>query len=91
MNINSIQTARDCLIADGTEFDIGEMKDCVQLYHNPAQTNDKVKLLMLRLKNGHSLDSFWVGTLSESKPNTAFSPHAQQSPLDKAPTSYIIH
>ena len=43
IGLNSIQTTRDRLVADGAEFDVFEIKDGVQLYRNPVQTMDKIK------------------------------------------------
>ncbi|PKL78182.1 MAG: site-specific DNA-methyltransferase [Ignavibacteriae bacterium HGW-Ignavibacteriae-4] len=67
IGINSIQTTRDRLKADGAEFDVLEIKDGVQLYRNPVQTMNKIKTLIPGLKNEDSLDSFWEGTISDSK------------------------
>lgn len=67
IGINSIQTTRDRLKADSAEFDVLEIKDGVQLYRNPVQTMDKIKTLIPGLKNEDSLDSFWEGTISDSK------------------------
>lgn len=67
IGINSIQTTRDRLVADGAEFDLLEIKDGVQLYRNPVQTMDKIKSLVPGLKNEDSLDSFWEGAISDSK------------------------
>lgn len=67
IGINSIQTTRDRLVADGAEFDVLEIKDGVQLYRNPVQTMDKIKALIPGLKNEDSLDSFWEGAISDSK------------------------
>ena len=67
IGLNSIQTTRDRLKADGAEFDILEIKDGVQLYRNPVQTMDKIKQLIPGLKNEDSLDSFWEGVISDSK------------------------
>lgn len=44
IGINSIQTARDRLKANGAEYDVLEIKDGVQLYRNPVQTMEKIKL-----------------------------------------------
>lgn len=41
IGLNSVQTTCDRLVADGTEFDVLEIKDIVQLYRNPVQTMDK--------------------------------------------------
>lgn len=70
IGLNSIQTTRDRLKADGAEFDVLEIKDGVQLYRNPVQTMDKIKSLIPGLKNEDSLDSFWEGAISDSKLGT---------------------
>lgn len=67
IGINSIQTTRDRLRADGASFDILEIKDGVSLYRNPVQTMDKIKSLIPGLKNEDSLTSFWEGAISDSK------------------------
>ncbi len=67
VGINSIQTARDRLIAAGAPFDIYDVQDGVSLFRNPAQTMDKLKTLITGLKNEDSLDSFWVGAIHDSK------------------------
>lgn len=51
IGLNSIQTTRDRLVSDGSEFDVLEIKDGVQLYRNPVQTMDKIKSLIQGLKN----------------------------------------
>lgn len=66
IGINSIQTTRDRLQADGAQFDVLEIKDGVQLYRNPVQTMEKIKSLIPGLKNEDSLDSFWEGAISDS-------------------------
>ena len=70
IGINSIQTTRDRLKADGAEFDILKIKDGIQLYRNPVQTMEKIKSLIPGLKNEDSLDSFWEGAISDSKLGT---------------------
>ena len=67
IGVNSIQTTRDRLKADGARFDILEIKDGVSLYRNPVQTMDKIKSLIPGLKNEDSLTSFWEGAISDSK------------------------
>lgn len=67
IGINSIQTMRDRLKADGAQFDVLEIKDGVSLYRNPVQTMDKIKSLIPGLKNEDSLNSFWEGAISDSK------------------------
>ena len=67
IGINSVQTMRDRLKADGAQFDLLEIKDGVSLYRNPVQTMDKIKSLVPGLKNEDSLDAFWEGAISDSK------------------------
>ena len=67
IGINSVQTMRDRLKADGAQFDLLEIKDGVSLYRNPVQTMDKIKSLIPGLKNEDSLDAFWEGAISDSK------------------------
>lgn len=67
IGLNSIQTTRDRLKAAGAEFDVLEIKDGVQLYRNPVQTMDKIKSLIPGLKNEDGLNSFWEGSISDSK------------------------
>ena len=96
IGVNSIQTTRDRLIADGSEFDVLEIKDGVQLYRNPVQTMDKIKALIPGLKNEDSLDSFWEGAISDSKVGTipVYVPNLMDSTsklLDKVTMNRIIH
>lgn len=67
IGINSVQTMRDRLKADGAQFDVLDIKDGVSLYRNPVQTMDKIKFLIPGLKNEDSLDAFWEGAISDSK------------------------
>ena len=96
IGLNSIQTTRDRLVADGAEFDVLEIKDGVQLYRNPVQTMDKIKSLIPGLKNEDSLDSFWEGAISDSKLGTipVYVPNLMDSNsklLDKVMMNRIIH
>lgn len=96
IGLNSIQTTRDRLKADGAEFDVLEIKDGVQLYRNPVQTMDKIKSLIPGLKNEDSLDSFWEGVITDSKLGTipVYVPNLMDSStklLDKVLMSRIIH
>ena len=96
IGLNSIQTTRDRLVADGAEFDVLEIKDGVQLYRNPIQTMDKIKSLIPGLKNEDSLDSFWEGAISDSKLGTVpvYVPNLMDSSsklLDKVTMNRIIH
>ena len=67
IGLNSIQTTRDRLKADGAEFDVMEIRDGVQLYRNPVQTMEKINSLIPGLRNEDGLDSFWEGAISDSK------------------------
>ena len=67
IGINSIQTTRDRLKANGAEFDVLEIKDGVQLYRNPVQTMDKIKALIPGLHSEDGLNTFWAGAVSDSK------------------------
>ncbi len=96
IGINSIQTTRDRLKADGAEFDILEIKDGVQLFRNPVQTMDKIKSLVPGLKNEDSLDSFWEGAISDSTLGTVpvYVPNLMDSSsklLDVVLMNRIIH
>ncbi len=96
IGINSIQTTRDRLAANGAEFDVLEIKDGVQLYRNPVQTMDKIKSLIPGLKNEDSLSSFWEGAISESSLGIipVYVPNLMDSTsklLDKVTVNRIIH
>lgn len=96
IGINSIQTTRDRLKADGAEFDVLEIKDGVQLYRNPVQTMDKIKSLIPGLRNEDGLDSFWEGAISDSKLGTipVYVPNLMDSSsklLDKVLMNRMIH
>ena len=67
IGINSIQTARDRLVADKAEFEVLEVKDGVSLYRNPVQTMDKLKSLIKGLRNKDVLDKFWEGSIMDAK------------------------
>lgn len=96
IGVNSIQTTRDRLKADGARFDVLEIKDGVQLFRNPVQTMDKIKSLIPGLKNEDSLDSFWEGAISDSKLGTVpvYVPNLMDSSsklLDVVLMNRIIH
>lgn len=96
IGLNSIQTTRDRLKADGAQFDVLEIKDGVQLYRNPVQTMDKIKSLIPGLKNEDSLDSFWEGAITDSKLGTipVYVPNLMDSTsklLDVVLINRIIH
>lgn len=96
IGLNSIQTTRDRLKADGAQFQVLEIKDGVQLYRNPVQTMDKIKTLIPGLKNEDSLDSFWEGAITDSKLGTipVYVPNLMDSSsklLDVVTMNRIIH
>lgn len=67
ININSIQTTRDRLMAAKAEFDVMEIKDGVSLYRNPVQTMERLKKLIPGLRNEDALDKFWEGSIVDTK------------------------
>lgn len=67
VNINSIQTTRDRLVSQKAEFEILEIQDGVSLYRNPTQTMEKLKSLIVGLRNEDSLDKFWEGSIVDTK------------------------
>lgn len=96
IGINSIQTARDRLVAAGAAFDVLEIKDGVSLFRNPTQTMDKIKALISGLKNEDSLDAFWEGAITDSKLGTipVYVPNLADSSsklLDVVLMNRIIH
>lgn len=96
IGVNSVQTVRDRLVADGAEFDVLEIKDGVQLYRNPVQTMDKIKSLIPGLRNEDALDSFWEGAISDSKLGTipVYVPNLMDSSsklLDTVLINRVIH
>ena len=96
IGVNSIQTVRDRLVADGAEFDVLEIKDGVQLYRNPVQTMDKIISLIPGLRKEASLDSFWAGATADSKLGTipVYVPNLMDSSsklLDTVLINRVIH
>ena len=96
IGVNSVQTVRDRLVADGAEFEVLEIKDGVQLYRNPVQTMDKIKSLIPGLRNEDGLDSFWEGAISDSKLGTipVYVPNLMDSSsklLDTVLINRVVH
>ena len=96
IGVNSIQTVRDRLVADGAEFDVLEIKDGVQLYRNPVQTMDKIMSLIPGLRKEASLASFWAGATADSKLGTipVYVPNLMDSSsklLDTVLINRVIH
>ncbi len=67
VGLNSIQTIRDRLAADGAQFSVFEIKDGVQLFRNPIQTMDRICTLIPGLKAENSLSAFWGGAVTDSR------------------------
>ena len=96
VNLNSIQTTRDRLIAAKAEFDLMEVKDGVSLYRNPVQTMEKLKKLIPGLRNEDALDKFWEGCIIDTKygMTPVYLPNLMDGTtrlLDKPLMSQIIH
>lgn len=96
IGINSIQTTRDRLYADKTNFSVKEIKDGVSLYRNPVQTMNKMKAIIQGLRNEDSLDEYWEGAIQDSKDGMVpvYTPNLMDSTtklLDKPMMNEIIH
>lgn len=96
ININSIQTTRDRLLAAKAEFDMLEIKDGVSLYRNPVQTMERLKSLIIGLRNEDALDEFWEGSIIDTKygMTPVYLPNLMDSTtrmLDKPLMNEIIH
>ncbi len=72
IGINSIQTVRDRLVESKADFKILELQDGLNLFRNPIQTMDKLATLIdgLNRKLSEGINSFWFGTLTNSKYGT---------------------
>ena len=66
VNINSIQTARDRLKANGANFSVKKVQDGVTLYRNPIQTKDAITRIIPGLRLDTSIGSMWVGSIADS-------------------------
>lgn len=96
ININSIQTTRDRLLAAKAEFDVMEIKDGVSLYRNPVQTMERLKKLIPGLRNEDALDKFWEGSIVDTKygMTPVYLPNLMDGStrvLDKPMMNRIIH
>lgn len=96
VGINSIQTARDRLVANKAAFDVLEVRDGVSLYRNPVQTMEKLKSLIAGLRNEDGLDKFWEGAIHDSKLGQVpvFIPNLMDSAtkiLDEVLMNRILH
>ena len=66
ININSIQTARDRLKANGANFEVKKVQDGVTLYRNPVQTKDAITRIIPGLRLDPTIGSLWVGSITDS-------------------------
>jgi len=67
VGLNSIQTARDRLVAAKASFAVLDVKDGISLYRNPVQTMEKLRSLVRGLQNEDRLDKFWEGAIQDTK------------------------
>ncbi|MDE5608539.1 MAG: site-specific DNA-methyltransferase [Muribaculaceae bacterium] len=66
VNINSIQTARDRLKANGANFAVKKVQDGVTLYRNPIQTKDAITGIIPGLRLDSTIGTMWVGNITDS-------------------------
>lgn len=66
ININSIQTARDRLKANGAGFAVKKVQDGVTLYRNPVQTKDAITRIIPGLRVDPTIDSMWIGSIMDT-------------------------
>jgi adenine-specific DNA-methyltransferase len=69
VGINAIQTMRDRLVKTKTDFDVLKVKDGVQLFRNPAQTQAKIFNLVDGFVSNTELElnTFWDGGIQSRK------------------------
>lgn len=66
ININSIQTARDRLKANGASFAVKKVQDGVTLYRNPVQTKDAITRIIPGLRVDPSIGTMWIGSIMDT-------------------------
>lgn len=66
ININSIQTARDRLKANGISFSIKKVQDGVTLYRNPVQTKDAITRIIPGLRIDPTIGIMWTGSIMDT-------------------------
>lgn len=66
VNINSIQTARDRLVAAKSNFSVKKVRDGVMLYRNPIQTKDAITRIIPGLRVDSTIGSMWIGSIGDS-------------------------
>lgn len=95
IGINSIQTARERLVAADASFTRLEVNDGINLFRNPQQTNDKL-LELTGVSRNAQLDSFWAGSTNDSAAGMVpvylpdFLP-GKHPMLDEAFLSQLVH
>ena len=67
VGVNSIQTARDRLVALRASFEVKEVKDGVSLFRNPIQTMEKLLTVLPRLSQLEGLEKVWAGALADKR------------------------
>lgn len=66
ININSIQTTRDRLKANGVSFAVKKVQNGVTLYRNPIQTKDAITRIIPGLRVDPSIGSMWIGSIMDT-------------------------
>ncbi len=66
VNMNSIQTARDRLVAAKSKFSVKKIQDGVTLYRNPIQTKDAITRIIPGLRIDSTIGTMWIGSISDS-------------------------
>lgn len=66
VNINSIQTARDRLVAAKSNFSVKKVRDGVMLYRNPIQTKDAITRIIPGLRVDSTIGSMWIGSIMDT-------------------------
>ena len=70
IGINSIEVTRDRLKDLNADFNVYQVNDGVQLFRNPAQTNEKLKSLIPGLRKNSKLPEVFAGSIEDSKLGT---------------------
>ncbi len=96
INVNSIQTARDRLIAAKAEFDELYVKSGYTLYRNPIQTMEVLKSRILGLCANSALSNFWAGNIIDANCGVVpvYLPYlidGTTNALDKVLINTVIH
>lgn len=71
VNINSIQTARDRLKANGASYSIKKVQDGVTLYRNPIQTKDAITRIIPGLRIDPTIGQMWIGSIMDTTHGTS--------------------